>query len=88
MKEEFLIEKGKLQEIKIGFLTYQRIIYAGMPTEKAFAISTIIDTDGEYTSHQIFYPKETTFITIIKQRFKVIEVTPDYIILALEKQQQ
>jgi len=88
MKEEILIQTGELAEIKTAFLTYAKIIYSGMPNKNTFVISSILSEVGGFVSPSIYYSKESTFITIIKNRFKVIEVTPDYIILALEKKQQ
>jgi len=83
MQEEILIQTGELKSIKPGFANNTTIVYSGMPNEKSFAI-TFMYLSGHASN--IFYSKESTFITVIKHRFKVIEVTPEYIILKLEKE--
>jgi len=81
MKEEILIQTGELKSIKTGFASSTDIVYSGMPNETTFALTFT----NVYWASNIYYPKESTFITIIKHRFKVIEVTSEYIILAYEK---
>lgn len=85
MKKEFLIQTGEIKKIKSGLVNKTEIMYSGMPTEKTFVITTLITKGYNGYSPAIHYPKEAVFITIVKHRFKVLEVTPDYIVLHPEK---
>lgn len=78
---EILIQTGELKVIKTGFASRSHIVYSGMPNETSFAITFFV---GHHSSN-IFYPKDSAFITILDRRFKVIEATPEYIILKFEK---
>jgi len=81
MQKEILIHTGGLAKLKTGFATTISIIYSGMPNDQSFAMTFMY---AGFASN-IFYSKKSTFISIIYQRFKVIEVTTDYIILVHEK---
>ena len=88
MKKEFLIQTGEIVNIKSGLVNKTEILYTGMPTENTFSISVLITKGYNGFSPTVHYPKETVFITIIKHHYKVIEVTPDYLILAPEKKRK
>ncbi len=81
MQKEILVQTGGLTKLKTGFATTMSIIYAGMPNDTSFAITFMY---AGFASN-IFYAKDSTFITVINQRLKVIEVTREYIILSHEK---
>jgi len=85
MKEEFLIQTGELKILHTGIFSKLEILYSGMPNENTFAITALINKESRGFTPEIYYPKESVFITIIEHRFKVIEVTPEYIILHPEK---
>jgi len=82
MKEEHKIYTGESQKVKVGFLNSIRLIYSGMPSEGIFSLTPLLtDMHGGYAAPIIYYPKGTTKIYIMEHRFKVKEVTPNYIIL-------
>ena len=82
MKKQIKIFTGELASVDTGFLTSFRLIYCGMPTDTSFAITPLLSlTLGEGSTPTIYYKRDSKRIFIIKQRFIVEEVTPDYIIL-------
>jgi len=84
MKEEHKIHTGESKKIKIDFLNSIRLIYSGMPSENVFSITPLInDMNWGYTTPIIYYPKDTSKMYIMENRFKVKEVTPNYIILTV-----
>jgi len=85
MKKEFLIQTGELKKIKSGIVNKMEIVYSGMPTENTFAITALITKGNNGYTPAIHFAKESVFITIIKYRYKVLEVTSEYIILQPEK---
>jgi len=84
MQEEILIQTGELKQVKINYLVTARLLYSGMPNEHTFSITNT----HEGRTYMIYYPKTSVFITVVKYRFKVVEVNPEYIILKLEKNRE
>lgn len=79
---EYQIYTGAIIEIKKGFLkgTF-KIMYCGMPNKDTFALSPYITHGYQGFSPNIYFNKDASIAQILDVGFKVIEVTPEYIVL-------
>ena len=80
---EYQIYVGTLLNIKNGFMQGGfKIMYCGMPNDKTFVLSPLITKGYQGFSPSIYYNANSTVIQIYNRDFDVIEVTPEYIIIA------
>lgn len=59
-----------------------KIMYCGMPSETTFVLSPFISMGYQGFSPGTYYDSNSTIIQILGRDFEVIDVTPEYIILA------
>jgi len=80
---EYKIYVGTLMKIKKGFMqgTF-KIMYCGMINENTFALSPFVAKGYQGFSPNIYYNSNALFIQVFEMGFDVIEVTPEYVILA------
>lgn len=85
MKKKYKIRTGELVKISKGVFSSIQLIYSGMPTTTTFAISPIISQaflgEGFKFSPLVYYSVESEEIIVLESQFKVVEVSPTYIIL-------
>jgi len=83
MGMEYKIYVGTLLKIKKGFFkgTFN-IMYCGMVNDNTFALSPFKVHGYQGFSPNVFYNLNATIIHLLDREFEVLEVTPDYIILA------
>lgn len=87
---EYKIKTGDFAEIKRGILEGSLpILYSGMPNDDTFALSPVTKQsffmEGFRFSTTIYYRKDRREINVLGDDFKVVEVTPDYIVLEYVK---
>jgi hypothetical protein len=83
---EYKINTGEFAEIKRGILSSNLpILYSGMPNDDTFALSPVTKQsffmEGFKFSTTIYYRKDRKEIRVLDDDFRVVEVTPDYIVL-------
>lgn len=80
---EYQIYVGTVLKIKIGFMSGSfKVMYCGMPNENTFTLAPFIIQGYQGFSTNVFYHIDTRVIKVNDREFEVIEVTPDYIVLA------
>jgi len=80
---EYKIYVGTKMKIHNGFLKKAMIImYCGMSSEKVFVLAPLLSSGYSGFSPSIYFNADSKEIQILNQGFGVIEVTPEYIILA------
>lgn len=80
---EYQIYVGTEIKISKGFMKgHIRFMYCGMSSEHIFVLSPLLASGYQGFSPNIYYSTSSTIIQIFNKDFEVIEVTPEYIILA------
>lgn len=80
MGKEYNIRVGKCASIKIGLFNSVSVTYAGMPTEKTFSLCL-----SNIWYYNLYFPKSKKEIDLDKGYLKVLDVTPDDILLEYVK---
>lgn len=80
---EYKIYTGSLLTIKKGFLKGKlKIMYCGMPSETTFALTPYVAKGYQGFSPTVFYNANSPVIHIMDKEFDVLEVNPEFIIIA------
>ena len=80
---EYQIYVGTIIEISKGiFLGPFKVMYCGMNNEDTFVLAPFVAKGYQGFSPNIYYPLNSTVIQVFNKTFDVLEVTPEYIILA------
>ena len=83
------IKTGTIGVFRKSMFSKFKLLYSGMPTAQTFALSPIIDesflAEGFKFAPMIYYSVESEVIWILKEKFKVKEIDPNYIKLDLIK---
>lgn len=80
---EYKIYTGTVIMINKGFMKGAfRLMYCGMPNENTFVLSPLVTKGYAGFSSNIYYNINSNFIQVIDLQFDIIEVTPEYIIIA------
>ena len=87
---QYRIETGVGARIDKGgfFNNTIELVYSGMPNDQTFALSPIIQgvssvlqRDACVCSPTIYYRRDASEINVLRDRFKVVTVSPDEIVL-------
>ena len=81
ISEDISLKVGEKTKIKSGFLTALTLIYSGMISKEIFSISIIYGTGHQGFSYSLFYQKDTKSINIGNEKFSIVEVSSDKLIL-------
>lgn len=92
MKDKYHIKTGSIEvfekEGEYHQIVKMSILYSGMPNKETFALSPItlpfIGEPGKYCP-VIYYPITKKEINVLEDKFAVIDVTPEEIILQYVK---
>jgi hypothetical protein len=80
---QYKIKVGDYLKINKGFFKGSfKVLYSGMPNKVTFSLSPIFHNGYQGFSPNIFYSIDSKIITVYNKEFKVIEISPDYIIIA------
>lgn len=80
---EYKIFTGTMLSIKKGFMKGSwKMMYCGMPNDDAFVLAPLLYHGYQGFSPSIYYNARAVVIQVDQKVFDVIEVTPEYIVLA------
>ncbi len=86
MAEAFTIATGGRRKIKSSFFgTSLDIMYDGMSGDNSFSIELLLSKSYHGNGLNLFYPKNSTYIRLDKQKYYVLNVTPENITLQLSE---
>jgi len=81
--EQITIKTGERDKVKLGFLSGVEVIYCGMPNKETFSVGYKDNFGNQGYAMNVFYPKTAKTIIIKRTSFRVIDVTPEQIIIEL-----
>jgi hypothetical protein len=81
MYDPISLHIGEKKKIKIGRLQSLEFIYCGMISKETFTVSILINSGYQGYAYNLFYPKDTTTLYLGNKEFKVMDVTPEKIVL-------
>ena len=81
MEEVIKLVPGEYKKIKIGFAKAIHLLYCGMPNKDTFSIGYFKSDGYQGYGLNIYYPKNVNVITINNSEFKVIEVSPEKLVI-------
>jgi len=80
---EYKIYVGTVVKITRGFMKGSfKIMYCGLPNENTFSLSPFATKGYQGFSPNIYYDINSSVIQVFDREFEVLEVTPQYILLA------
>lgn len=83
----YRVHTGEFITIKTGVLNSVRFIYSGMPDEKRFIISPVLNEaifyQGSGFSPQVYYSIDTEIIRILDSKFNLVEANADYLRISI-----
>lgn len=86
MAEAFSIATGERKKIKSSlFGSSLDIMYGGMSHDNSFSIGLLLSKGYQGHGVNLFYPKNSTYIRLDKQKYYVLNVTPENITLQLSE---
>ena len=81
MEEVIKLALGEYKKVKVGFAKAIHLLYCGMPNKDTFSIGFLKSEGYQGYGLNIYYPKNANIITINDKEFKVIEVSPEKLVI-------
>ena len=80
---EYQIYVGGTIKIKKGFMKGTlKLMYCGMSSKDRFVLTPFIGVGYHGFTPSIYYPSNSKFIQVYDKDFEVVEVNPEFIVIA------
>ncbi|SDG32913.1 hypothetical protein SAMN04488589_2723 [Methanolobus vulcani] len=84
MTETFTLGIGERRNITKSFWgTIEDIMYCGMSSENTFSIGLLFSKGYQGHALNLYFPKRSSYITLNKRKYYIIDVNSEYITLQL-----
>jgi len=81
MDEIIRLAPEEYQKVKLGFAKAAHLLYCGMPNKDTFSVGFLKSEGYQGYGLNIYYPKNVNSITINNTEFKVLEVSPEKLVI-------